>query len=49
MDCFAPLAMTIQWSEPMTSGASAQNHLYYGDNLTVLRDSIADELSLIHI
>lgn len=34
----------------MTGGARAMNHLYYGDNLSVLRESIADEsVDLIHL
>jgi site-specific DNA-methyltransferase (adenine-specific) len=34
----------------MTSGAPMQNHLYYGDNLTVVRDSIAAEsVDLIYL
>lgn len=34
----------------MTGGAQAMNHLYYGDNLSVLRESIADDsVDLIYL
>ena len=42
---------SFSWSgERWTRGMSANNHLYYGDNLRVLREHVADEsVDLIYL
>lgn len=40
-----PATMSTQIAESVSGRRDLGNHLYYGDNLTVLRDSIASEPS----